>query len=114
MQTLLTLRRAGFSIWPFDPPSLPLVLEIYPRSFTGSVLKSSAHAREAYLRTHLAEFPQAVLALASASEDAFDALCSVIAMERQRAEFTRLTQAQNSDALLEGSIFPGRPLTAKC
>jgi hypothetical protein len=35
------LRQAGWSIWPFDPPSLPLLVEIYPRLLTGPVVKSS-------------------------------------------------------------------------
>ena len=34
---LRELQDAGFSVWPFDPPRLPLVVEIYPRWLTGPV-----------------------------------------------------------------------------
>ena len=116
---LLTLREAGFSIWPFDPLRLPLVMEIYPRSFTGPVCKSSRSERERFLRT---SFPtnldrSIVLtpedsALAAASEDAFDALCSVVGLERQQEEICQLDCAADAESLLEGAIFPGRALTS--
>jgi hypothetical protein len=32
MQALHRLTGAGFRIWPFDPPALPLAVEIYPGS----------------------------------------------------------------------------------
>jgi len=50
MPYLGRLRQAGFSIWPFDPPRLPLVVEIYPRALTGEVNKSDALARREYLK----------------------------------------------------------------
>ena len=50
MPILQTLREAGFSIWPFDPPGWPTVVEIYPRALTGAVNKSSRDARQTYLR----------------------------------------------------------------
>jgi hypothetical protein len=49
MRLLHRLRAAGFSIWPFDPPGWPRVVEIYPRLLTGPVNKSSADARAAHL-----------------------------------------------------------------
>ena len=49
MRTLHRLHAASFSIWPFDPPGWPLVVEIYPRLLTGSVVKSDRDARVAYL-----------------------------------------------------------------
>jgi len=39
MPVLRRLQSAGLSIWPFDPPRLPMVLEIYPRLLTGPVTK---------------------------------------------------------------------------
>src|SRR5262249_30141389 len=42
MPLLARLRKAGFAIWPFNPSSLPLVLEIYPRALTGRVVKGDA------------------------------------------------------------------------
>ena len=46
MPMLARMRQAGFHVWPFQPAELPLVLEIYPRLFTGPVVKSSQRARE--------------------------------------------------------------------
>src|SRR5688572_17311154 len=48
MRTLHRLRAAGFSIWPFDPPGWPRVVEIYPRLLTGPVNKSSLTHRMEY------------------------------------------------------------------
>jgi hypothetical protein len=110
--TLLALRRAGFSIWPFHAPAFPCVVEIYPRTFTGAVRKSSAVDRAAYLRKHLPDpLSSETFAQAAASEDAFDALCSVIGMERQRNDCLSLAQATDPGRLLEGDIFPGRPIS---
>lgn len=45
MPILHRLTTAGFSVWPFDPPGWPLIIEIYPRLLTGPVNKSNAAAR---------------------------------------------------------------------
>ncbi len=112
--TLLALRRTGFSVWPFHPSSFPCVVEIYPRSFTGAVRKSSAAERTAYLRKHLDQQLSAeVFNQASASEDAFDALCSVIGMARQGDALQKLAQAGDSRTLIEGDIFPGLPISTR-
>lgn len=42
---LQRLQSEGFSVWPFDGPRLPLVVEIYPRVLTGPVVKSSSARR---------------------------------------------------------------------
>ncbi len=106
---LLTLRAAGFSIWPFHPSARPMAMEIYPRSFTGPVNKSSREARESYLRRLNASLTQETLNSAAASEDAFDALCSVIGMAQQLPHL-QLRPATDEITLLEGSIFPGSPI----
>src|SRR5919202_725056 len=54
MPHLLELREAGFSIWPFDPPGWPSLVEIYPRLFTKRVDKGRFHSRREALR---ARFP---------------------------------------------------------
>jgi hypothetical protein len=114
MQTLLALRRNGFSIWPFHEPRLPCALEIYPRAFTGAVRKSDAATRALYLKERLSAWASAeVLRVAGASEDAFDALCSVAGMVRQREQFMRLERAVDAMGLLEGKIFPGRAITGR-
>ncbi|HKG26730.1 MAG TPA: hypothetical protein VKB09_13855, partial [Thermomicrobiales bacterium] len=52
MRLLHRLSDAGFSVWPFDVPSLPCVIEIYPRLLTGPVKKSDPATRAEYLATH--------------------------------------------------------------
>ncbi len=109
---LLTLRKAGFAIWPFDPPANLVAMEIYPRSFTGPVTKSSREARQAYLERYLVhQLTAASLRVATESEDAFDAACSVIGMASQAADIASLVHAADAVTLLEGRIFPGLPIT---
>ncbi len=103
---LLQLQQAGFSVWPFDPPRLPVVFEMYPRLFTGPLRKSSAAARAAHLQSApFASLPPAVLASARHSEDAFDALCSVMGMAAAADRLSALPPVTGPDALLEGAIW---------
>ncbi len=74
MALLPQLREHGCSIWPFDPPGPVTVFEMYPRLFTGPVVKSDAQRRTAYLEASFSGIPLALSALGAASEDAFDAL----------------------------------------
>jgi hypothetical protein len=106
MPMLARLRAAGWSVWPFDPPRLPLLVEIYPRLLTGPVVKSDAAARARYLGgPEYAGLPDAVWAEAAASEDAFDALVSALLMRRHAGEFAGLRQAEDRRTLLEGAIW---------
>ena len=103
--------RAGFAVWPFDEPRLPVVVEIYPRLFTGRTRVSDAQARAEHLRNdRLADLPAEILAKARNSPDAFDALCTVMAMAQHAAEFADLSRASDADALLEGEIWMPRGL----
>jgi len=99
------LHEAGFSIWPFDPPRSPLVVEIYPRLLTGVVNKSSRDARARYL----AEFPGKLTTeqydASVFSEDAFDAAVSALAMSCRVADFAALSQATDACELIEGRIW---------
>jgi hypothetical protein len=102
MPMLARLQQAGFHIWPFQPPKLPLVLEIYPRYFTGPVVKSSQRAREEYLSdARFANLPREILQTASSSEDAFDALCSVLGMVGEAEQLSALADGCH----LEGAIW---------
>ncbi len=106
MPMLARLHQAGFHLWPFQAAELPLVLEIYPRSFTGAVVKSSRDARRSYLQQpRYALLPNSVLAKAAASEDAFDALCSVLGMVEHGAHLNTLIQDCHPVAHLEGAIW---------
>ncbi len=107
---LLTLRRAGFCIWPFHAMAFPLAMEIYPRTFTGPVRKSSREARAEFLDRSCREAGAAAIEIATGSEDAFDALGSVIGMARQADEIGKLQPATDPSERLEGAIFPARPL----
>lgn len=80
MPALARLRRTGFSIWPFDPPRLPMVVEMWPRLFTGPVVKSSSAARAAWLAREGLELSRRHRDQALASEDAFDAAVSALAL----------------------------------
>jgi hypothetical protein len=93
MPYLLTLREAGFSIWPFDPPSRAVVIELYPRLCTGPVNKSSATARASYLDRSEWALTPGQHALAVSSEDAFDAAVSALVMHDRVDRLRDLRQA---------------------
>lgn len=112
MPVLARLRAAGFAIWPFDAPALPLVVEIYPRALTGRVRKSDDGRRRAYLDSKGWPRDAEQRARAAGSEDAFDAAVSAWAMGRHLADFAALPALDEVDQL-EGRIWvPGRGLEA--
>ena len=111
MRLLHRLHEAGFSIWPFDPPGWPLVVEIYPRLLTGPVNKSSDSARASYLAAHYPNLGTDLTVLAASSDDAFDAAVSALLMARHLDELQVLPPAEDRQTRLEGAIWePGRPL----
>ena len=99
------LRREGFSIWPFDEPGWPLVIEIYPRALTGAVNKSKREAREQHLITHCPDFSEATRDVAASSEDSFDAAVSALRMWEHRDELLSLRVADDPLTALEGAIW---------
>jgi hypothetical protein len=113
------LHEAGFRVWPFEEPALrvggekarPLVVEIYPRLLTGEVHKGNARAREEYLAKKRREdaayrrLSAEVMRKARGSEDAFDALVSVMAMAERRASFLALRKARDQVTMLEGAVW---------
>jgi hypothetical protein len=108
LPVLHRLRREGFAIWPFDPPALPLVIEIYPRVLTGPVKKSRQDQRRAYLDSELPPLPPRFAEKASSSDDAFDALVSAIVMARHQDDLLRLPAVAHPAVLKEGIIwYPG-------
>jgi len=109
MPMLLRMHAAGLSIWPFDPPTLPLVVEIYPRLLTGAVNKSSAAARGRYLAEKRCDVPAALLPIVIGSEDAFDAAVSALVLDRHRAEFERLPSIDAAHRV-EGAIWEPGPV----
>jgi hypothetical protein len=117
MPGLLTLRSAGFRIWPYDAPRVqrsPLVVEIYTRLMTGAVNKSSEVARKAYMakkrkeRAVYAGLSRGVVGKATGSEDGFDALVTALVMAEHRQEFSRLRQTKDEVFRMEGQTWvPG-------
>lgn len=108
MPYLLELREAGCAIWPFDPPDLPLVVEIYPRLLTGEVVKGDAGARKRYLDERYLGLRPDHRELAISSEDAFDALVSAFVMADSGDAFSALPAARDQIDRLEGRIWrPG-------
>ena len=96
---LSKLRAAGIAIWPFDPPKLPLVVEIYPRLLTGPIVKSSAEQRADYLTEHWPDLSPSHRASAVASDDAFDAAVSALVMSQHIAEFSALPRGDQISRL---------------
>jgi hypothetical protein len=90
MPHLLRLRAAGVPVWPFDDVSEdgtatgPFVAEVYPRWCTGPVIKRLPAARAHHLAALGPAIPEAARDVATASEDAFDAACTAVAMSRGR------------------------------
>jgi hypothetical protein len=80
MPSLLDLHRAGWSIWPFDPPGFPMVIEIYPRLLMDAVIKSSPAACLQFLKNHFPNLDPLMGMFAASSEDAFDAAVSALVM----------------------------------
>jgi hypothetical protein len=96
---LRRLRSAGFAVWPFDPPRLPMVVEIFPRLLTGKVVKSRRDARERYLRSR--GWPPE----AAVSEDAFDAAVSALVMSAHTVSLTTLPAEPELQMRREGRIW---------
>jgi hypothetical protein len=120
MRMLERLHDAGFRFWPLENAAIdakvprPLVVEMYTRLMTGAVAKSNAEARRKYLAAKrktdalYASLGRAVLSKAQGSEDAFDALVSVIEMARYADEFGGLKATRDPELRREGLTWrPG-------
>jgi hypothetical protein len=81
---LAALARAGLRVWPFDARPGPVVAEVYPRMFTGPVVKSRADARAAAWAGAAIAAPRHLARVAQASEDAFDAALTAAVLSRGR------------------------------
>jgi hypothetical protein len=112
---LARLQDAGYAIWPFDAPAAPPVaVEIWPRAFTGAVVKSDAAARAAHLATWRGLGPR-LRDAAVGTEDAFDAAVSALVMSRHEAALRALPAGAGDAARMEGCVWaPGvNPRTAR-
>jgi len=104
MPMLLALRAAGWAVWPFDASSSHTVVEIWPRHFTGPVVKRSAATREAWLALEYPELPEPWRSTMAGSEDAFDAAIAAIGMSRMPLA-EALAMPADPLARIEGWIF---------
>jgi Protein of unknown function (DUF429) len=110
MRVLHELAEAGFTVWPFDPAGDAVIIEIYPRLFTGAVVKSSARARLQHLDAHYPEneLPGLFRGMAAATEDAFDAAVSALQMARAHDALRQLPDGDDIDRI-EGQIWSHQP-----
>ena len=107
MPWLAWLRSRGFAVWPFDGIGACTALEVYP-SLYAKVATKDAVGRAA----HLAPLPAAVLGprereMAIASDDAFDAVVSALAMWERRNELLSLQATTDATTALEGELWEG-------
>ena len=103
---LVRLREAGFAIWPFDrPASPPVAVEIYPRVFTGPVVKSSGSARAGVLDARSPALRPELRDRAVASEDAFDAAVSALAMSIHENQLRTLARVDDEISRREGRVW---------
>jgi hypothetical protein len=105
MPHLARLRAAGFAVWPFDDAGPATVVEIYPRVHTGPVVKRSPAARERVVDADL-RIPAGLRDDVVASEDAFDAALSALAMAEHLEELRALRAAPSERAeAIEGALW---------
>jgi hypothetical protein len=108
MCELHRLRAAGFHVWPFDAPALPLLIEIYPRTWTRGVVVSSREARERQVADRARQLAPAIARQAIESDDAFDAVMAALGMDACRDELLSLPAVRHPQLRLEGAIWqPG-------
>ena len=105
MPVLAELRASGFSIWPFDPPGWPVVVEVYPRHFTGPVVKSDRDARANHLERTWPDMPARFRDEARGGDDAFDAALTARGMWEARKAFASLPVVGDPVNRLEGLIW---------
>jgi hypothetical protein len=108
MPVLRRLHRTGFSIWPFDPPGWPRVVEIYPRLLTGGLSKKRREGRADYLAGRFPGLDEDIRRSAEDSDDALDALVSVLVMAEHAADLADLPPIEDPRLRREGLIWhPG-------
>ncbi|MDD7941504.1 hypothetical protein PHK61_24075 [Actinomycetospora lutea] len=105
MPHLARLRAAGFAVWPFDDAGPATLVEIYPRVHTGLVVKRSPAARRGAVRAD-PRIPAALRDDVVASEDAFDAAVSALAMAEHLDALRSLRAAPPGSAeAIEGALW---------
>ena len=96
------LAAAGWAIWPYEPAGRHTVCEIWPRLFTGPLPKSDPARRAAWLRGR--GLSGRLLERSAASDDAFDAAASALALSGAR-DLARSLRAACAGDPREGAIL---------
>ncbi len=108
MSGLLSLCDAGLSIWPFDPPRLPCVVEAYPRMYAHDLLPGGTSLTGRHLRialcAHFAETFGEWAELCIENQDACDAAIIAIALDRADDPIAELERTRDTWDPLEGAI----------
>jgi hypothetical protein len=107
MPLLARLREAGWHVWPFDPPKLPLVIEIFPRLFMGRVVKKAPIECLGFLNSRFPDLNQYTATLAASNDDAFDATVSALVMAERGKDLANLSWPVDAIDALEGRIWSG-------
>jgi hypothetical protein len=111
---LKQLQDAGFSIWPFDELHWPLVVEIFPRLLTGPEHKAVPEQRLGFLSNLDVDIPAQLKDKAVASEEAFQAAISALAIAGEWYNLTKLAKTTDPVLQLEGLIwYPGCELVLR-
>ena len=107
------LQAAGAAIWPFESAGQVTVAEVYPRAFTGPVVKSAASSRSEHLLGQVeVRRSDAIEQCLIHDEDCFDAGCTAMALWSHRAQLSTLTATTDPRIALEGEILtPERLMT---
>ena len=103
MPHLSQLRAAGVAVWPFDKWSTtgPVAAEIYPRWYTGPVVKSRERERRHHLGELRPPLPPALLDTAASGDDAFDAALAALVLSAGVAPLAPLDDIDR----LEGRVL---------
>lgn len=108
MPHLARLRAAGFAVWPFDDAGPATLVEIYPRVHTGPVVKRSPGARQEVAQAD-PRIPAALEGDVAATEDAFDAALSALALAEHLPELRALRAVpRDRPEALEGALWRPR------
>ena len=106
MPFLTKVHEAGIAVWPFVDPRAgePMVVEIYPRLFTGEVAKANRSDRCKYLDDNFPNLRTDHRAKAMDSDDAFDAAISAIKLT-ETANRPRQLLEIDEVSRIEGEIW---------
>jgi hypothetical protein len=109
MPELLVLCDAGISVWPFDPPRLPVVVEVFPRALARALVPEAVHLTGEAMRRAVVAREQAALGDAAVTlvgnQDAFDAAITALALARAGDLVAQLVRLRPAHDLQEGAIL---------